>query len=148
MWVQPSVAQVERQREVATRPRPPACCAATTRAILHAASVPTDCVVRTPRTAQATRRTAQPLHVLETSEKRNSDPFVPTDCVICMDSYCPSDVTAAAQAIAARHAGTGDRLPSAAEYGDITQRSLVSGASRQRLHGTGGAPAWHHACVC
>jgi predicted ABC-class ATPase len=50
------------------------------------------------------------------------------DTVIVMDAYVPSDATAAAKAIAARHAGAGDRLPQLPDYGEVTPRTLVSGA--------------------
>lgn len=55
--------------------------------------------------------------------------IVPTcaDTVICMDEYLPADVTAQAQAISRRHAGPGDSLPRAEQYGDVTARSLVTG---------------------
>lgn len=52
---------------------------------------------------------------------------IAADTVICMDAYVPSDATAAARAISARHAGTGDRLPRHETYGDITPRTLASG---------------------
>ncbi|KAI3425930.1 hypothetical protein D9Q98_007902 [Chlorella vulgaris] len=52
--------------------------------------------------------------------------FDVADTVICMDAYVPSDATAAARAISARHAGTGDRLPRHETYGDITPRTLAS----------------------
>ena len=56
----------------------------------------------------------------------------PADTVICMDAYVPSDVTAAALAISARHAGKGDSLPCHTHYGDVTPRTLVSGATAGR----------------
>lgn len=52
--------------------------------------------------------------------------FDVADTVICMDAYVPSDVTAAALAISARHAGKGDSLPCHTHYGDVTPRTLVS----------------------
>ena len=60
----------------------------------------------------------------------------PSDTVICMDSYNPLDVTERALAISRRHAGPGERLPRAKAYGDVTPRTLVSGA--HLLGGAGG----------
>ncbi len=47
-----------------------------------------------------------------------------------MDSYVPTDVTEAAQAISRRHAGAGGRLPRHDEYGEVTPRVLLSGVWR------------------
>ena len=44
-----------------------------------------------------------------------------------MDQYIPADVTAQAQAISRRHAGAGEALPRAEQYGPVTLRTLASG---------------------
>ncbi|KAL4432541.1 hypothetical protein ABPG77_000478 [Micractinium sp. CCAP 211/92] len=61
--------------------------------------------------------------------------FDVADTVICMDSYVPTDVTEAAQAISRRHAGAGGRLPRHDEYGEVTPRVLLSVHSRPLARG-------------